>query len=527
MKLIVKITVIAGLLGLIWAPGIFSASLNFKASDQHVVKGEDEVVFTFTYNPEGGTPPDSLKIELDYDEGTLYSETFTDLDGSTFKTEYSTVFEQPGYFEVEARFTIETKDADGNTHTDSQSIGPVEINVANWKFTAGGSLGCIESTPVVSADGETVFVGSEDGNLYAVDTQDGTEKWRFHTNEQVDSAPAIGAEGNIYFGSADGHIYCVEPEAGALVWQFPAGGQGAKGSFYASPALDIETGRIYIGSTDHHLYALNMADGSLEWRFKTGSKIVSSPVIGHDHTVYQGSLDEYLYALNPDGTKKWRFKAAYEIRAAPALDADGTIFVGTCSARGEANENNGLHAVSFAGRKQWFIGKINGFPSAPVIAKNGTIIIGSYDNRLYGISRSGGGLNMYKTFDDDVLGSPALDSRGYLYAGGRDGTFYAMDPDEGNQHEGRDEYWNYNLSMSLEGSSPVVQDGYVYIGACQYKRGALYSLISSAYDWQTEAGPAPDAPWAQARNKSANTGKPITRRIPLPRLSPQRIPPPA
>jgi len=63
----------------------------------------------------------------------------------------------------------------------------------------------------------------------------------------------------------------------------------------SSPVISLE-GTIYIGSNNNYLYALN-ADGTLKWKFETGDGIFSSPRISSDGTVYVGSWDGYLYAL--------------------------------------------------------------------------------------------------------------------------------------------------------------------------------------------------------------------------------------
>ena len=46
-------------------------------------------------------------------------------------------------------------------------------------------------------------------------------------------------------------------------------------------------------------------DGELDWRFKTGGDIYSSPAIASDGTIYCGSFDGKLYALDPNGKLKW------------------------------------------------------------------------------------------------------------------------------------------------------------------------------------------------------------------------------
>jgi outer membrane protein assembly factor BamB len=48
---------------------------------------------------------------------------------------------------------------------------------------------------------------------------------------------------------------------------------------------------------------VNAADapGTVKWSFVTGGRIESSPAIGADGTLYAGSDDGNLYALNSDG----------------------------------------------------------------------------------------------------------------------------------------------------------------------------------------------------------------------------------
>jgi hypothetical protein len=52
-----------------------------------------------------------------------------------------------------------------------------------------------------------------------------------------------------------------------------------------------------VGSEDDNLYAIN-PDGSQKWAFATGNKVDSSPAIAPDGTVYIGSSDDRLYAID-------------------------------------------------------------------------------------------------------------------------------------------------------------------------------------------------------------------------------------
>ena len=112
-----------------------------------------------------------------------------------------------------------------------------------------------------------------------------------------------------------------ELEPGDKIWSFKTGG------WVTSPAIESD-GTIYVGSQDNNLYAIN-PDGSQKWAFKTGNGVHGSPTIGSDGTIYVGSWDQYLYAIKPDGKRKWRFRAGDFVRSSPAIGSDGTLYVGS------------------------------------------------------------------------------------------------------------------------------------------------------------------------------------------------------
>jgi outer membrane protein assembly factor BamB len=60
-----------------------------------------------------------------------------------------------------------------------------------------------------------IYIGSNDGNLYAVDAESGTQKWKFDAKSRVPSTPAVSG-GIVYFGTYDGNFYAVDAASGAL-----------------------------------------------------------------------------------------------------------------------------------------------------------------------------------------------------------------------------------------------------------------------------------------------------------------------
>ena len=106
----------------------------------------------------------------------------------------------------------------------------------------------------------------------------------------MSSPPAIGSDGTVYVGSWDGRVRALDGQTGSRKWEFKPGSAA-----YSSPAIGSD-GTVYVGSLDKNVYALDGQDGARKWEFETGSR-VSSPAIGSDGTVYVGSYDKRVYAI--------------------------------------------------------------------------------------------------------------------------------------------------------------------------------------------------------------------------------------
>jgi hypothetical protein len=65
----------------------------------------------------------------------------------------------------------------------------------------------------------------------------------------------------------------------------------------SSPAVGLD-GTIYVGSNDNYLYAVNPGDGSIKWRMNLGANVQSSPTVGADGTVYVGSDANKVFAIS-------------------------------------------------------------------------------------------------------------------------------------------------------------------------------------------------------------------------------------
>ena len=159
-----------------------------------------------------------------------------------------------------------------------------------WEFETGGE---VHSSPAIGSDG-TIYVGSNDNKLYAINGKTGVKLWEFVTGQDVYSSPAIGSDGTVYVGSNDKNLYALHGQTGVKLWEFETD-DGVR----SSPAIGSDS-TVYAGSNDNKLYAINGQTGDKLWEFEAGGRVFSSPAIGSDGTVYVGSNDNKLYAIKTD-----------------------------------------------------------------------------------------------------------------------------------------------------------------------------------------------------------------------------------
>ena len=65
----------------------------------------------------------------------------------------------------------------------------------------------IRSSPALTDT--AIFIGSDDGHLYALDATTGSKLWDINTGDKITSSPAVNGT-TVYIGSHDGNLYAIE-----------------------------------------------------------------------------------------------------------------------------------------------------------------------------------------------------------------------------------------------------------------------------------------------------------------------------
>jgi len=190
------------------------------------------------------------------------------------------------------------------------SEGVPQRSKGEWTYPSGvNSIGAIVGSPV--AVDNTLFVGSSDNKLYAIDAVYGEKKWEFNTGGKIWTSPVFDG-GVVYISNYEKKLFAVSSTDGSQIWstELPA-------SIASSPAVSADT--IFVGTFDNHLYAIDRTTGKERWNFKGDNWFWSTPLV-KDDTVYAGCLDDKVYAINSStGKEEWQFATNGPIVSTPVL----------------------------------------------------------------------------------------------------------------------------------------------------------------------------------------------------------------
>ena len=240
------------------------------------------------------------------------------------------------------------------------------------------------------------------------------------------------------------------------------------GAVDSSPAVSRE-GTIFVGSEDGNLYAIN-PDGTIKWKFKTDNYIESSPAIGADGTIYFGSTDHSVFAVKADGTLSWKHDVGDAsdygavVESSPAIGADGTVYVGDGSTENggfgyTGAVDNKVLAINPDGTQKWVFTTSSYVESSPAIGADGTVYVGSDDGNLYAINPDG--TERWAFMASVSTSVPAIGANGTIYVGDSDHTLYAVNPD-GTQSS------LFSVPDTWVWSPAIGMDGTIYVGASQH-----------------------------------------------------------
>jgi len=305
-----------------------------------------------------------------------------------------------------------------------------------WVFRAGGP---IRTRPtVVKRD---LYVQADDGLLYKLDATTGAPRWKVRIVDQPIArlpfddpksrfdrfgSDVTVAGGRLYVGTHDGNLLALDPDDGARIWAFKAGD-----AVLAAPA--VADGRVLFGSYDQFVYALDAATGRELWRRDTRGKVVSTPAVSGDLAIVGNRCYDLLGIDAATGTIAWkRYIWMSWVESNPVV-RDGVAYVGSSDAAA-------VFAVDArTGRRLWMSDVYGWSWGQPAVTKQ-RVYAGTSSQVGYLASHSGGVVALDRATGAirwrypapapesgpyGFPGSPALGG-GMVFVGGLDGRVLAF-----------------------------------------------------------------------------------------------------
>ena len=278
-----------------------------------------------------------------------------------------------------------------------------------WSATVGSS-GPSAPTPVPSsptlADG-IVYVGGDDGNLYAFDGTGATNcggsplacspLWTGTTQVGFRSVSAPAVANGVAYVTAGSSLFAFdiaacESDGGSCtpVWSATMAGS-------ANSAPSVSNGMVYVGSSDGTLYAFDAAgatncdSGSCApiWTATTATDLSSSTPAVANGTVYVGGKDGRLYAFDAAGDCQsascrslWTTVLGGPIYSSPAV-ANGVVYVSSSDGYLAAYDAAGnLKCSDSVCSPLWRAGGI-AYPSSPAVSNGVVYVASGGQSKLY------------------------------------------------------------------------------------------------------------------------------------------------
>jgi outer membrane protein assembly factor BamB len=230
-----------------------------------------------------------------------------------------------------------------------------------------------------------VYVGTDDGSVYALDAAGGT-RWSYKGKGAVERRAELGGDA-IYVTSDADRVVALEPESGKLRWQYER--ETPEGfTIHGHAGARLHRGTVFAGFSDGFAVALNAGTGDVLWARSLAAAseqyvdVDSTPAILGPDTVLASSYSGGLYALTASsGDVKWRLG----IEGAGSIQViDGRLYF--------AAPREGVAALTLKGDVLWRQGLAEAGDVTPPLGVGPFLIFSGSRAGLFVVDRASGQL---------------------------------------------------------------------------------------------------------------------------------------
>ncbi len=346
--------------------------------------------------------------------------------------------------------------------------------LAAFVLTACGGGGA-DSWPGVATDAETnaIYIANDE-KVVAVNPASGATLWDYdHDDAKFYAVPTV-VDGVVYVGDYEQRLHAIDATNGEALWVYEPEKDTIIGPVSTTPTdrviggAEVGPDYIYVGLGSRNVVAIVPETAEEAWIFETDHGVWAKPLyvpadeeMGRDTAVlYVASLDQNLYALNPEtGQKLWEKSMGGAVPGNMTYDAARHwLYVGTFVSEVVAVDLTERRIVDRFETNDWVWG-------APALdAEHDMLYVGDLSGTLYAISVTDEGLSQVweKDLSDEALRATPLVAGDIIVVGSQDKHIYAL-----NREDGR-KLWDKGLGgevltnmifVSAVERAPVVDEG--------------------------------------------------------------------
>jgi outer membrane protein assembly factor BamB len=265
--------------------------------------------------------------------------------------------------------------------------------------------------------GDTLYVGANDGYLYALDAATGELKWKHETLDKiVGSANWMqsldGKATWVLVGSYDNHLYCLDSQTGKEVWKYET-------TSYINGTPAVDDGLVVFGGCDSILHGVSVKEAEPKSQVQIEfDGYVAGSVALHDHHAYVGHFGNKFVAADLTSEKiVWDYaKRRFPFGGSPAVTDRLVVFGG---------HDKHVHCVKREdGEEVWSFRTRGNVDSSPVVVGD-KVVVGSEDGTLYMLRLAKEQEVWAFEIGQAILSSPAV-ADGRVVIGAEDGYVYCF-----------------------------------------------------------------------------------------------------
>ena len=219
--------------------------------------------------------------------------------------------------------------------TDGENIFAISYDLKLFAFDKNGTpifekkLSKKSYPQAFTYHNNTIYIGTDDGDIISVSPNDGRENWSANIGEKIAGGFGFDKE-LVLFGAFDKRLHAFKTD-GTPAFSF-------KSADAINGRIETKNGVAYFGNCAGEIEAVDISKQESIWKKKAGSHIPLAPIVANDSLIvsdFQGGI----IALNiADGTQLWKNENA-KTAVETQIEAYGDAFL-------FADKEGGFHIAS-------------------------------------------------------------------------------------------------------------------------------------------------------------------------------------